>query len=85
MLVHLAWNGWRTAKQLTCIGNERTLRAIAAASNGQIISGQHGYALTSQASVEDVNHAAAWLQHQGELMIARARDIRQAMHTRRSA
>jgi len=64
---------------------DRDLRAIAAASQGRIISGQRGYARTDQASVEDVNHAAAWLQHQGETMIRRAHEIRQAMHCRTTA
>jgi len=62
------------------------VRAIAAASHGQIISGQRGYARTDQASVEDVNHAAAWLDSQSRSMAKRAREIRQAMHqTQRKA
>lgn len=75
--------GWQKAKWFRL--NDRTIRAIAAASQGRIISGQRGYHRTDQASVEDVNHAAAWLQHQGELMIRRAQDIRKAMHRRTEA
>ena len=89
--------GWVTAAQLVGTHDwndpqgrswtDRDLRAIAAASHGQIISGQKGYALTSQASVEDVNHAAKWLESQAKSMQARARAIRSAMHQtqRRSA
>ena len=65
--------------------SDRTLRAIAAASHGRIISGQKGYARTDQASVEDVNHAAAWLLAQAKKMERRAREIQRAMHKRTEA
>ena len=78
--------GWQTAKQLARHGfNDRTLRAIASASHGQIISGQKGYALIAEATVEDARHAAAWLRRQGNLMIQRAADIERAMHRREVA
>lgn len=88
LLECLDGQGWRTARGLrlsVLTWNDRTLRAMAAASAGRIISGQRGYARTDQASVEDVNHAANWLAHQGELMIRRAQDIRQAMHRKSEA
>lgn len=79
-------SGWQTAKQLKPFGyNDRTLRAIASASHGQIISGQKGYALISEATVEEANHAAAWLEHQARAMTQRAYEIRRAMHTRVAA
>lgn len=90
MLSSLRGQGWMTARELLGLQvgrTERQLRAMAAASQGQIISGQRGYARTDQASVEDVNHAAAWLESQAKSMQARARAIRSAMHQtqRRSA
>ena len=82
----LRGSGWQTAKALRRHGyNDRTLRAIASASGGQIISGQKGYALTCEASVEDVNHAANWLEHQARAMLNRSLEIRRAMHTQRVA
>lgn len=84
--------GWVTARHLLARlqrlrpeWTDRTLRAIAAGSKGRIIGGQRGYCLIEHASVEDANHAAARLQHQGELMIARANEIRRAMHKRTAA
>ncbi len=97
LLAFLDGLGWMTAAQLVGTHDwndvqarawtDRDLRAIAAASQGQIISGQRGYARTDQASVEDVNHAAAWLESQAKSMQARARAIRSALHhtERRSA
>jgi len=82
----LRGSGWQTAKQLARHGfNDRALRAIASASKGQIISGQKGYALTRESSVDDVNHAANWLEAQAKSMLARAYDIRRAMHQRGAA
>ena len=79
----LRGSGWQTAKQLARHGfNDRALRAIASASKGQIISGQKGYALISEATVEEANHAAAWLEHQAKAMTERAYEIRRAMHRR---
>jgi L-asparaginase II len=82
----LRGSGWQTAKQLARHGfNDRTLRAIASASHGQIISGQRGYALITEATVDEANHAAHWLEHQAKAMLARAYDIRRAMHQRGAA
>lgn len=84
LLIALDQRGWMNARELTRLGygSDRYLRAVAAASHGQIISGQRGYARTDQASVEDVNHAAAWLEHQATAMTQRAYEIRRAMHRR---
>src|SRR3990167_7819868 len=86
----LSCHGWRTSRWLLshyAFGSDRRLRALAAASQGRIISGQRGYARTDHASVEDVQHAADWLSHQGHAMIRRSIEIRRAMHqhTRRTA
>lgn len=77
--------GWRTAKQLRDLGSERQLRAWASASEGRIISGQQGYALIEACTVEEANHAAAWLEHQSTAMAKRAAEIRRAMHRRWAA
>ena len=82
LLGHLSGRGWVTARDLRHIGSDRTVRLLAEASNGQIISGQRGYHLTCQASVEDCLHAAAWLRSQARRMTNRAMDIERAMHQR---
>ena len=83
LVARLDGAGWQTAKQLKADGyGDRTLRAIASASAGRIISGQRGYCLIESATVEDARHAAAWLRHQAAEMNARAADIERAMHRR---
>ena len=83
LVARLDGAGWQTAKQLKADGyGDRTLRAIASASAGRIISGQRGYALIESATVEDARHAASWLRHQAAEMNARAADIERAMHRR---
>ena len=58
MIASLRGAGWLTAKQLGADreSDKRILRAIAEASEGQIISGQKGYKLTLEATPEDVNN-----------------------------
>ena len=86
VLGYLHARGWVSARQLAVqfATTDRMIRAVAAASQGQIISGQKGYCDISVASVSDANHAASWLEHQADEMKRRAFAIRQAMH-RRSA
>ena len=73
---------WRTAEDLGYItqSERRQLRALADASNGRIISGQRGYRLTRLATMEECNHAAAWMKHQAGQMIARAIAIERLAH-----
>lgn len=80
----LTGQGWVHAKELTRRHaiSDRELRAIASASAGRVISGQRGYCLIEEATVDDANHAAAWLERQASLMAQRAREIRRAMHRR---
>lgn len=82
-------HGWQTMRDIRALGlagwDDRRIRAIAAASQGRIISGQCGYARTDQASVEDVQHAVNWMRSQAAQMVRRARQIEQAMHTRSAA
>lgn len=68
---------WMSAKLLTGLMgvDDRTIRAIAAASGGHILSGQQGYRLTVDATPEEVRHAAAWLRHQARQMLERAAQI----------
>lgn len=85
LILELRGCGWCTARRLARLWphwDDRTIRAMASASAGRIISGQKGYALIEEATVEEVRHAAAWLRHQGNQMIRRAHEIEQAMHTR---
>lgn len=80
-------DGWKSAKKLAWLldTDDRTVRAIAAASHGRIISGQKGYCLIEEATVEEANHAASWLRHQAAEMTRRAHQIEQAMHRRGAA
>ena len=84
LIVALTDRGWVSAKHLCQqLGtDDRTIREAASLSEGRVISGQKGYCLTHQASVEDVQRAAAWLRHQGTRMIERAIEIERAMHRR---
>lgn len=75
--------GWVRAREMR--GSDRRLRAVASASLGRIISGQKGYCLIEEATVEEARHAAAWLRHQGTEMIRRASEIERAMHKRHAA
>jgi hypothetical protein len=86
LVLALLGAGWRTAKHLSAFGyNDRELRAIASASEGRIVSGQKGYCLIEEATVDEANHAAAWLEHQAKAMAKRASEIRRAMHRRSAA
>lgn len=84
LIAALSGRGWMKGKALANMldTDDRTIRAIANASDGAIISGQKGYALTHEASVQDVQHAANWLRHQAQAMTRRAMRIEQSMHRR---
>lgn len=71
------WGEWWTARELRDrFGyQDRELRAIANASKGAILSGQHGYKLNTEATEDERRHAAAWLRHQGRAMLKRADEI----------
>lgn len=83
---------WLTAYQLLPIlglavtdSNKRHLRAWANASGGKILSGQSGYRHIDHATVEEVAHAANWLEHQAREMGDRARAIRRCASKRLAA
>ncbi len=69
-------HGWITAKKLACWLNERTLRAMANASGGRIITGQKGYKAARWATPSEIAHSANWLEHQAKAMLERADIIR---------
>lgn len=81
MIAALRGNGWRTAKALGARkeADKRVLRAIAEASEGQIISGQKGYKLTIEATLEEIS-GTAWLKSQGKKMIQRWIQIQRVAH-----
>ena len=77
----LADGQWHTAKAIKETEpqlDERTMRAIAERSDGELLSVQKGYRLTRFATAAEARHAESWLQSQGKKMIARAVEIRNA-------
>lgn len=70
------WVSARALEEADC--NDRTIRALANASGGRIISGQNGYKATACATCEEIAHAASWLEHQAREMTHRASEIRRA-------
>ena len=81
MLRVLADARWHSAADLgmSVAGlDDRTCRAIASRSDGEVISGASGYKLTCYATAAEARHAEAILQSQGRAMIARAIEIRNA-------
>ena len=75
-----AAHNWTNARSLSN-WNERHLRAIANASDGEIISGQRGYCHIENATLDEIDHAANWLEHQAKVMGDRARAIRRRKHS----
>lgn len=76
---------WSTAAQLhTASGDrlsDRYLRALASASEW-IISGQLGYKHLEHATVEEIDHAANWMESQASKMTERATRWRNNVHRR---
>jgi hypothetical protein len=87
----LSGRGWVKAYEVANISADlyqrawidRKIRALAAASDGYIVSGQRGYKLTGEATIEEVQHAAAWLRTQATAMNARALAIDRVYHAKR--
>jgi hypothetical protein len=82
LLNTLNGQGWVTSREIRAAKGweDRTIRLLAAASDGQVLSGQHGYKLTSQATPEEMMHATSWLESQAREMSNRARAIRRRWH-----
>jgi len=51
--------------------DDRAIRAEAEASAGEVVSGNRGYCLLTECSVEDLTHSANRLISQGKKMIRR--------------
>lgn len=85
MVWALTGRGWLPAKKLAIYVNDRMLRAIAAASDGRIISGQKGYCLIEEATVEEVQRFCASMRSQAKRMLERAAQTEKAMHKRSAA
>ena len=65
--------------------NVEICRVLANASEGRIVTGQKGYQSASNATADEIHHAAAWLEHQAKEMIRRATSIRNMAHRRLAA
>jgi hypothetical protein len=72
LIARLRGHGWQTARDLGANkeSDKRRLRAIAEASEGQIISGQKGYKLTLEATPADIE-SFAWLRRQAKKNMGR--------------
>jgi hypothetical protein len=76
--------GWKTSQSLgaTTEKQKRTLRAVAAASKGHIISGQGGYRLNFEANADENRIAVSWFKHQMEEMRRRVIEIERVYHSK---
>jgi|SRR5581483_3896739 len=76
--------GWVKSQQLGAITEKqkRTLRAVAAASRGHIISGQGGYRLNFEATADENRVAVTWFKHQIEQMRLRVIEIERVYHSK---
>jgi hypothetical protein len=81
MIAALRGKNWQTARALGARkeNDRRILRAIAEASEGQIISGQKGYKLTVEATLGEIA-GTSWLKNQGKKMIQRWIAIQRVAH-----
>jgi hypothetical protein len=79
---------WLTSREIAAqIGppaNERSIRAAASAACPQVLSypGSPGYKLMSRCTVQEIQHAIAAFQSQGNEMLKRAVLINRAYHSR---
>ena len=80
----LKGRGWVRARELmpTTGLSDRELRAEAEAAGGEIVSGNRGYCLLSECSLEELTHAANRLISQGKKMIRRGIRQLHSAHTR---
>lgn len=69
----LRGRGWVRARELCPVMgmDDRAIRAEAEASAGEVVSGNRGYCLLTECSVEDLTHSANRLISQGKKMIRR--------------
>lgn len=72
----LGWVKCSYLRRIYYVGiSDRTIRAMAAGSEGRVISGQRGYRLTTEASDDECDHAVRWLKSQATEMSLRAKRI----------
>ena len=81
----LRGRGWMTAKALRAFGSDRVLRAMAEHSEGRIISGQQGYRLLAEATIEEVQACIGALESQSRKMALRAAQYKKLLVTRSAA
>lgn len=79
-LLSLEDGQWHRGRQLCAQldTDERTIRALADASGGAVISSSAGYKLLRAATNDEIDHAEARLISQGRKMIERAAQYRKA-------
>ena len=71
---------WLHAKDIHLNFCPRTLRALANASGGRVISSCLGYKLTKLSTSEEINHCVNRLLSQAKEMSDRAMEIKKAAH-----
>jgi len=73
---------WIKARELEVLTgfDDRKLRALASASQGDIISGSRGYRLTRLATIEEIDRCTSTLRSQADSMTARALQISRVYH-----
>ena len=74
--------GWVSAKVLAreLDTDDRSIREAAHHSGGRVLGGQRGYALTQQASLDDVQAVTRWLLSQSARMRGRVVEIERVRH-----
>ena len=82
----LKGRNWLTSRQIkqATHWDDRTIRQIAATSEGRILSGQKGYKLTREATPDERDHAVKWLRSQARKMIARSMQINRIHYAKES-
>lgn len=82
----LIGRGWRKAKEISVAlyFNERYSRRLASDSSGEIISGQCGYKLTCESTMEEVQHSVNFLRSQADQMRERSMAIDRVWRRRKS-
>lgn len=60
--------------------SDRVIRMCASHSKGRVLSGQKGYRLTQDATLDEITHAANWLRSQAREMLQRSMEIDRFKH-----
>lgn len=80
LLARLQGRRWQSAKDLQDSFHDRELRTLAESSDGQIISGQRGYCLITEATPDEIRHSADSLRSRARKILARHLAIRRRAH-----